>query len=73
MIPLTRLNHTPVYLNPDLVKYVDSMPDSVVTLTSGEKILVLESAEQILALVIAYRQRVLGTDVATDAGTGGPQ
>ena len=59
MIPLTRLNHHPVFLNPDLVKYVDTMPDSVITLTSGEKILVLETAQQILDLIVEFRQRVL--------------
>ena len=59
MIPLTRLNHARVFLNPDLVKCVDAMPDSVITLTSGEKILVLETAQQILDLVVGFRQRVL--------------
>ena len=60
MIPLTRLNRSPVFLNPDLVKYVDALPDSVITLTSGEKILVLETAQQILDLMVEFRQRVLG-------------
>jgi flagellar protein FlbD len=65
MIPLTRLNHHPVFLNPDLVKYVDTMPDSVITLTSGEKILVLETAQQILDLMVEFRQRVLGVGART--------
>ena len=60
MIPLTRLNHSHVFLNPDLVKCVDEMPDSVITLTSGEKLLVLENAQQILDLMVQFRQRVLG-------------
>jgi len=60
MIPLTRLNHNPVFLNPDLVKSVEALPDSVITLTNGEKLLVLESGSQILNLIVAFRQRVLG-------------
>jgi len=59
MIPLTRLNHNPVFLNPDLVKSVEALPDSVITLVNGEKLMVLETGAQILSLIIAFRQRIL--------------
>ena len=65
MIPLTRLNHNPVFLNPDLVKSVEALPDSVITLINGEKLLVLETGQQILHLIVAFRQQVLGMVVSS--------
>ncbi len=48
MIYLTRLNHQPVVVNSDLIKFVEDTPDTVITLVSGEKIIVTETVEQIL-------------------------
>lgn len=59
MIPLTRLNQCPLFLNPDLVKYVEATHDTVITLISGEKVVVRESAQQILDRIVEFRQRVL--------------
>ena len=58
MIRLTRLNHVPLILNSDLIEHIDMTPDTVVTLTSGQKIMVLESAEDIVARVIAFRRAI---------------
>ena len=37
MIQLTRLNGNPIALNSDLIKFVETAPDTVITLISGEK------------------------------------
>ena len=42
MIHVTRLNHTPVVLNCDLIEQVETTPDTVISLTNGQKIMVLE-------------------------------
>ena len=42
MIPLTRLNHIPLVLNSDLIEHIEITPDTVITLTTGQKIMVLE-------------------------------
>ena len=63
MIHLTRLNNTSITINSDLIKLVEQSPDTVITLLNGEKILVQESAEQILDRIVDFRRRVL-------AGTG---
>ena len=39
MIKLTRLNHEPLVLNSDLIEYVEITPDTVITLTSGQKLM----------------------------------
>lgn len=59
MIQLTRLNHVPLVLNSDLIEHVDVTPDTVVTLTTGQKIVVLESAEEVVERTIRYRRAIV--------------
>lgn len=60
MIQLTRLNNKPLLVNSDLVKFVEQSPDTLVTLITGEKIVVLEKADEVLARIIEFRRAVLG-------------
>ena len=59
MIQLTRLNNQALILNCDLIKFVESAPDTVLTLVSGEKILVRESPEDVLQRVVEFRRDVM--------------
>ena len=59
MIYVTRLNHTPVVLNCDLIEHMETTPDTVISLTTGQKLMVLESAEEIVDRVIQYRRKIL--------------
>ena len=59
MIQLTRLNHVPLFLNSDLIEHVEVTPDTVVTLTTGQKIIVLESAEEVVERVIRFRRNII--------------
>ncbi len=58
MIQLTRLNGNPLVVNSDLIKYAESSPDTMLTLLNGEKIVVLESCEDVVDRTIAYRGRI---------------
>ena len=58
MIELTRINHVPLILNSDLIEHVEMTPDTVISLTTGQKFLVLESAEQIVERVIRFRAAI---------------
>jgi flagellar protein FlbD len=60
MIHLTRLNGNPLVVNSDLIKYAESSPDTMLTLVNGEKIVVLETCEDVVNRTIAYRARVFG-------------
>jgi flagellar protein FlbD len=51
MIHLTRLNNRPLIVNADLIKFIENAPDTVITLLTGEKLVVRESLEEILELV----------------------
>ena len=64
MIRLTRLNHIPLILNSDLIEHIDMTPDTVVTLTSGQKFMVLESAEEVVDKVIVFRKKLLSPDLS---------
>jgi flagellar protein FlbD len=59
MIHLTRLNHVPLIVNSDLIEHVEVTPDTVVALTTGQKFLVLESAEDVVDKVIQFRRAIL--------------
>ncbi len=57
MIRLTRLNDKNFFLNQDLIEFIEETPDTVLTLLSGKKVVVLEKAEAIIDLIIDFRKR----------------
>jgi flagellar protein FlbD len=59
LIELTRLNGRALVVNCDLIKYVESAPDTMLTLVTGEKIVVRESCADVVARAAAYRVRLL--------------
>jgi flagellar protein FlbD len=69
MIKLTRLNQIPLYLNSDLIEHIDSTPDTVVSLTSGQKFLVTETPEEVCEKMIAFRRSVFSQDVCREVLT----
>ena len=60
MVRLTRLNHASVVLNSDLIEHIDITPDTVITLTNGQILRVLETAEEVIRRVVEYRRRISG-------------
>jgi flagellar protein FlbD len=60
MIKLTRLSRASVILNSDLIEHIEETPDTLITLTSGQKLMVLESAEDIVSKVIEFRSALVG-------------
>lgn len=60
MIELTRLNGQKLFVNCDLLKCAEASPDTVLTLLTGDKIVVRESCEDVVALAVSFRARVLG-------------
>ncbi len=63
MIEVTRLNDTKLIINADMIEKVEESPDTVITLTSGNKIIVKESRQEIKNLVILYKKEVFGRDL----------
>jgi flagellar protein FlbD len=67
MIQLTRLNGNPLVVNSDLIKYAESSPDTVLTLTNGEKIIVRESCDEVVSRTLAWRAQ-LAREAAREPG-----
>jgi flagellar protein FlbD len=59
MIELTRLNGHPIVINAELIKFVEQNPDTVITLTTGDKMVVREPASEVTHRVLAYRRNLL--------------
>jgi flagellar protein FlbD len=58
MIRLTRINQVPLVVNSDLIEHVESTPDTVVSLSTGQKFMVLESPDEVIARVISFRKAI---------------
>lgn len=58
MIDVTRMNGKQFTLNSDLIETIEETPDTVLTLTTGKKIIVKESRQEIKNLVILYRKDI---------------
>lgn len=69
MIRLTRLNNRPLVVNSELIKFIENAPDTVITLVTGEKIVVRETAEEVIDRIFEYRRRLL----APHAGASPPE
>jgi flagellar protein FlbD len=60
MIALRRLNNQPIMINADLIESLEATPDTVVTLTSGNKLLVRDSMEEIQTKIVEFKRRIYG-------------
>lgn len=60
MITLSRLNGTIVAINPDLITWIEVTPDTTVSLLGGDKIIVRESLDEVVARVVAFRKAIGG-------------
>ncbi|MBQ8596550.1 MAG: flagellar FlbD family protein [Lachnospiraceae bacterium] len=58
MIEVTRLNGSKVLINPDLMELVEETPDTVIAFTTGRKIIVKESRQDVKNLVKSYRKDI---------------
>ncbi len=58
MIKLTRLNGDEFVVNADRILYVESRPDTYVTLSSNDRLIVRESVEEVVKRILAYSRAV---------------
>jgi flagellar protein FlbD len=81
MIQLTRLNNSRLAINSDLIKFVEAAPDTVLTLVTGEKVVVREGVAEVIERVRDFRRSIvcgahpamrLGCELAPAAHEGLP-
>lgn len=58
MVELTKLNGNKILINSDLIESVEETPDTVISFTTGKKIIVKESRQDIKNLVISYKKDI---------------
>jgi flagellar protein FlbD len=58
MIELTKLNDVKFSINPELIEVVETTPDTVITLTTGKKLIVKESRQEVKNLVLSYKRAI---------------
>ena len=58
MIEVTKINGVKILVNPDLLELVEETPDTVLTFTTGRKIIVKESRQEVKNLVKSYRKDI---------------
>ncbi|RMG18545.1 MAG: flagellar protein FlbD [Planctomycetota bacterium] len=58
MIPVTRLNGRELSLNPELVQWIEEAPDTVITLVTGDKLVVRETLPQVVERILDYRREL---------------
>ena len=68
MIALRRLNNEPIMVNPDLIESLEATPDTVVTLTSGNKLLVRDSMDEVREKIVEFKRRIHAPDGQAGAG-----
>ncbi|QDT98313.1 flagellar FlbD family protein [Gimesia aquarii] len=58
MIKLTKLNGEELVINANLIQYIESRPDTFITLTSDDRLIVKESVEEVVKRSIAYSRAI---------------
>ncbi len=75
MIRLTRLNHEPIVVNAELIEYLESTPDTVISLVNGQKMTVLENLDQVMTEIVDYQRQIRQKPIVQDGkergGRGG--
>ena len=72
MITLSRLNHQDVIVNASHIVSVESIPDTLVTLYGGDKLLVRETPQEVVERVVQYHRRIGGAAIVTPLAPAAP-
>jgi flagellar protein FlbD len=58
VIKVTRLGGRPFYLNSDLIESLEAVPDTTLQLTTGKRVIVTESAEDVIQRIVEFRRDI---------------
>lgn len=57
MIKVTKINGRELVVNADLIEFIETTPDTLISLTTGRKIMVLEDADEVIRMAMGYRAK----------------
>lgn len=66
MIRLTRLGGQALYLNCDLIEFMEVTPDTILVMTSGKRVIVMEQPIEVVKRIVEYRRRVAIAEPVND-------
>ena len=58
MIKLTKLNGSEIFINPDLINNIEATPNTLLLMTTGEKLIVKELPDDIVKQIIEYKRKI---------------
>jgi flagellar protein FlbD len=59
LITVTRFDGTELIVNADLIEFVEATPDTVLSMTTGRKVIVRESPEDVVLATLVYKHNIL--------------
>ena len=63
MITVTRLDERVVVINAELIKMIESTPDTIITLINGDTLIVRENMDEVVRRAIDYARQIRGFQV----------
>lgn len=67
MIRVTKINNEEILINDDLIEFVETIPETMISLTDGKKIMVKESPDEIIRRVAAFRSMAFNISVPSES------
>ncbi len=61
MIKITKLNNESVYVNPDLVEFVEASPDTALLMRGGKRVVVRDSVDAVLERILEYKKNIFSS------------
>jgi flagellar protein FlbD len=68
MIRVTRLNAAGLVINSDLIEFIESTPDTMISLTTGKKIMVQETIDDVINRVAEFKRLSSARDITSGGG-----
>ena len=63
MITVTRLSNISMVVNPDLIAFIEETPDTMITLSNGEKLIVKETVSEVIRRILNYRRSIFNPSI----------
>jgi flagellar protein FlbD len=67
MIRVTRLNNSELVINTDMIEFIEAIPDTIISLTTGKKVMVKESIDEIILRVEDYKRKIHHLEIRSEA------
>jgi flagellar protein FlbD len=61
VVKLTRLDRRELVVNADLVEFIEATPETIISMTTGKKVVVKESVDEVIRRIVEFRHRTLPT------------